>query len=141
MDSPQSRLQWQGRHEPGPPRAFPVKRLCQHACAPDLEAPEGWPEAWPGEGMLFHGDNAEVLSHLLATGFAGRVQLVYIDPPFGSGADYARKLWLRGGGAIDLGLLGQHAVENPGARRLDRRAALRAQIALAMETRGLVPEK
>jgi len=37
-----------------------------------------------------------VLAHLLANGFRGKVNLVYIDPPFDSGADYVRKVTLRG---------------------------------------------
>jgi DNA modification methylase len=49
----------------------------------------------PG-GLLFHGDNKEVLAHLLANGFRGKVDVVYIDPPFDSGADYVRKVALRG---------------------------------------------
>ena len=55
-----------------------------------------WPSAYPKSGLLFHGDNKEVLAHLLANGFRGRVSLVYIDPPFDSGADYVRKVQLRG---------------------------------------------
>ena len=47
-------------------------------------------------GLVFHGDNKEVLAHLLANGFRNRVQLIYIDPPFDSGADYVRKVQLRG---------------------------------------------
>ncbi len=47
-------------------------------------------------GVLYHGDNKEVLAHLLATGFRGQVKLIYIDPPFDSGADYVRKVQLRG---------------------------------------------
>jgi len=46
--------------------------------------------------LLFHGDNKEVLAHLLANGFRGKVNLIYIDPPFDSGADYVRKVSLRG---------------------------------------------
>lgn len=55
-----------------------------------------WPERYPQGGLLFHGDNKEVLAHLLANGFRGKVQLIYIDPPFDSGADYVRKVTLRG---------------------------------------------
>jgi adenine-specific DNA-methyltransferase len=55
-----------------------------------------WPERYPRGGLLFHGDNKEVLAHLLANGFRGKVNLVYIDPPFDSGADYVRKVTLRG---------------------------------------------
>ena len=47
-------------------------------------------------GLLFHGDNKEVLAHLLANGYRGKVDFIYIDPPFDSGADYIRKVSLRG---------------------------------------------
>jgi len=46
--------------------------------------------------LLFHGDNKDVLATLLELGFRGKVDLVYIDPPFKSGADYVRKVELRG---------------------------------------------
>ncbi|HEV2249010.1 MAG TPA: site-specific DNA-methyltransferase [Candidatus Limnocylindria bacterium] len=55
-----------------------------------------WPARYPRSGLLFHGDNKEVLAHLLANGFRGTVDLVYIDPPFDSGADYVRRVALRG---------------------------------------------
>jgi DNA modification methylase len=55
-----------------------------------------WPVDYPKGGVLFHGDNKEVLAHLLANGFRGKVKLIYIDPPFDSGADYVRRLTLRG---------------------------------------------
>ena len=51
---------------------------------------------YPKGGLLFHGDNKDVLANLLANGFRGKVNLVYIDPPFDSGADYIRKVALRG---------------------------------------------
>ncbi|MGB3451765.1 MAG: site-specific DNA-methyltransferase [Giesbergeria sp.] len=37
-----------------------------------------------------------MLAHLLANGFRGQVKLIYIDPPFDSGADYVRQVQLRG---------------------------------------------
>lgn len=46
--------------------------------------------------LLFHGDNKEVLAWLLANGYRGEVDLIYIDPPFDSGADYVRRAQLRG---------------------------------------------
>ena len=55
-----------------------------------------WPDKFPKAGLLFHGDNKDVLAHLLANGFRGKVKLIYIDPPFDSGADYVRKVQLRG---------------------------------------------
>lgn len=49
-----------------------------------------------GPNLLFHGDNKEILSTLLVQGFRGKIDLVYIDPPFDSGADYVRQVALRG---------------------------------------------
>ena len=46
---------------------------------------------------LYYGDNREILAHLLANGLRGQVRLIYIDPPFDSGADYVRQVRLRGG--------------------------------------------
>ncbi len=48
------------------------------------------------QNLLFHGDNKDVLSTLLESGFRGKIDLIYIDPPFKSGADYVRKVELRG---------------------------------------------
>ena len=62
----------------------------------DAEHWTDWPAAYLKGGLLFHGDNKEVLAHLLANGFRGKVNLIYIDPPFDSGADYVRKVSLRG---------------------------------------------
>ena len=56
----------------------------------------GGPGRFDRGGLLFHGDKKEVLAPLLANGFRGGVDLVYIDPPFDSGADYVRKVQLRG---------------------------------------------
>ena len=49
-----------------------------------------------GPNLLFQGDNKEILSALLVQGFRGKIDLIYIDPPFASGADYVRKVALRG---------------------------------------------
>ena len=48
------------------------------------------------QNLLFHGDNKEVMATLIENGFRGKVDLIYIDPPFKSGADYVRKVELRG---------------------------------------------
>jgi adenine-specific DNA-methyltransferase len=66
--------------------------------------PLSWKERGRGEvGLLFHGDNKDVLAWLLANGYRGKVKLIYIDPPFDSGADYVRKVNLRGApGAVKL---------------------------------------
>jgi len=56
---------------------------------------DDWSEEFTQGGLLFHGDNKDVLAHLLANGFRGKVKLIYIDPPFDSGADYVRRVSLR----------------------------------------------
>ena len=44
---------------------------------------------------IFWGDNLQVMSHLLKD-FRGKVELIYIDPPFDSKADYKKKIDLKG---------------------------------------------
>ncbi len=44
---------------------------------------------------LYWGDNLQVMSHLLKE-FRGEVDLIYIDPPFDSKADYKKTISLRG---------------------------------------------
>lgn len=44
---------------------------------------------------IFWGDNLQVMSHLLKE-FRGKVDLVYIDPPFDSKADYKKAISLKG---------------------------------------------
>lgn len=44
---------------------------------------------------IFWGDNLQVMSHLLKH-YRGQVDLIYIDPPFDSKADYKKKIELRG---------------------------------------------
>jgi DNA modification methylase len=48
------------------------------------------------QNLLFYGDNKDVLATLLELGFRGKIDLIYIDPPFMSNADYVRKVELRG---------------------------------------------
>ena len=91
-------LTWVGKRPLGQLQAFPEQAIERFEARP---APGGvdwsdWPSKYPKGGLLFHGDNKEVLAHLLANGFRGKVQLIYIDPPFDSGADYVRKVSLRG---------------------------------------------
>ena len=44
---------------------------------------------------IFWGDNLQVMSHLLKE-FRGKVDLIYIDPPFDSKVDYKKRITLRG---------------------------------------------
>jgi len=97
-------LTWVGKRPLRQVTAFPAQLVETYAAGANA-ASQGdgddplwadWPAAYPRGGLLFHGDNKEVLAHLLANGFRGKVKLVYIDPPFDSGADYVRKVSLRG---------------------------------------------
>ena len=96
-------LSWVGKRPLREVRAFPaqaVERFSAAGAAAASVSPEvdwsGWPDRYEYGGLLFHGDNKEVLAHLLSAGFRGKVDLVYIDPPFDSGADYVRRVQLRG---------------------------------------------
>lgn len=53
------------------------------------EEVDGW------MNKIFWGDNLQVMSHLLKH-YRGQVDLIYIDPPFDSKADYKKKIELRG---------------------------------------------
>lgn len=44
---------------------------------------------------IFWGDNLQVMSHLLRE-FRGEIDLIYIDPPFDSKADYKKKIEIKG---------------------------------------------
>ncbi|MHB1095201.1 MAG: hypothetical protein ACYC3F_03435 [Gemmatimonadaceae bacterium] len=91
-------LTWVGKRALERVTAFPAQ-LVEKFAAPGATEParwSDWPTGYPQGGLLFHGDNKEVLAHLLANGFRGKVKLIYIDPPFDSGADYVRKVALRG---------------------------------------------
>jgi DNA modification methylase len=46
--------------------------------------------------LIFHGDNKEVLGYLLLNGYRNKIDLICIDPPFDSNANYIRKVVLRG---------------------------------------------
>lgn len=49
---------------------------------------------------IFWGDNLQVMSHMLKE-YRGRIDLIYIDPPFDSKADYKRKIDIRGIGETE----------------------------------------
>ena len=48
------------------------------------------------QNLLFHGDNKDVMGFMLENGFRGKIDLVYIDPPFNTGVDYVRQVKLQG---------------------------------------------
>jgi DNA modification methylase len=93
-------LSWVGKRPLRHVTPFPAQHVESFSVDDERKLDEGtweeWPDVYPKGGLLFHGDNKEVLAHLLANGFRGLVKLIYIDPPFDSGADYVRKVQLRG---------------------------------------------
>lgn len=49
---------------------------------------------------IFWGDNLQVMSHLLKD-YRGQIDLIYIDPPFDSKADYKKTIEVRGAGKTE----------------------------------------
>lgn len=49
---------------------------------------------------IFWGDNLQVMSHMLKD-YRGKIDLIYIDPPFDSKADYKKKIALKGVGKAE----------------------------------------
>ena len=80
-------LNWRGKRPFTATQYFPAQLKEVHG-----EEHEGW------RNKVFWGDNLQVMSHLLKT-FRGKVDLIYIDPPFDSGADYRRKVVVKGASA------------------------------------------
>ena len=88
-------LHWVGKHPIDTISNYPVQLVDSY----NVENPEKEPtydKFLDGPNLLFQGDNKEILSALLVQGFRGKIDLIYIDPPFASGADYVRKVALRG---------------------------------------------
>lgn len=79
-------LRWRGKQPYTYTRYFPaqLKETYGHA-----EDKDNW------LNKIFWGDNLQVMSHLLKQ-YRGKIDLVYIDPPFDSKADYKKTIELRG---------------------------------------------
>jgi len=67
-----------------------VKGGVQRSLFPEKEWPENYPKDW--KNLLVWGDNKLVMSSLLHQGWAGKINLIYIDPPFSTGQDYSVKI-------------------------------------------------
>lgn len=91
-------LEWEPQTKPGfPELRWPGKRPPDSAAAPPARLREvygGEREGW--RNRLYRGDNLPVMGRLLRE-FRGQVDLIYLDPPFDSGAGYKRTIALRGG--------------------------------------------
>ena len=73
-------LNWLGKRPFTSTQYYPAQLKEVHG-----EEVDGW------RNKIYWGDNLQVMSHLLKQ-FRGKVDLVYIDPPFDSKADYNRKI-------------------------------------------------
>src|SRR5271157_5881706 len=94
-------LTWVGKRALRNVTAYPAQLVETFTPQSTIASPQSttwkdWPSDFPRTGLLFHGDNKDVLAYLLANGLRGKIKLIYIDPPFDSGADYIRKVSLRG---------------------------------------------
>ncbi len=89
-------IQWFGKKAPDTIQYYPAQLVEKTQGSDEIAEPsfENLENNW--HNLIFHGDNKECLSNLLTNGFRGKVDLIYIDPPFDSGADYVRKVELRG---------------------------------------------
>ena len=56
---------------------------------PEDRYPENYPKDW--KNRLIWGDNKLVMSSLIKQGWAGKINLIYIDPPFFTGSDFSIK--------------------------------------------------
>lgn len=80
----QPMLQWRGKRPFTSTQFYPAQLKETYG-----EETNGW------INKIFWGDNLQVMSHLLKK-YRGQVDLIYIDPPFDSKADYKKKIELRG---------------------------------------------
>lgn len=77
-------LNWRGKRPFTSTQHYPAQLKEVHG-----EEVDGW------RNKIFWGDNLQVMSHLLKQ-FRGQVDLVYIDPPFDSKAEYKKTIELKG---------------------------------------------
>ena len=84
-------LSWPGKRPPAtpPPAAL---TLCETFEPGRLN---GGADHAPAN-VLYHGDNLPILATLAAGELRGQVRLIYADPPYNSGVDWARRLRRRG---------------------------------------------
>ncbi|MCL1861882.1 MAG: site-specific DNA-methyltransferase [Proteobacteria bacterium] len=76
-------LNWRGKRPFTSTQYFPAQLKEVHG-----EEMDGW------RNKIYWGDNLQVMSHLLKE-FRGKVDLIYIDPPFDSKADYKKVVQIK----------------------------------------------
>lgn len=77
-------LNWRGKRPFTATQYYPAQLKEIHG-----DEVDGW------RNKIFWGDNLQVMSHLLKE-FRGKINLIYIDPPFDSKADYKRRIIVKG---------------------------------------------
>lgn len=77
-------LRWKGKRPFRSTTYFPAQLKENHG-----DEVNGW------MNKIFWGDNLQVMSHMLKE-YRGKIDLIYIDPPFDSKADYKKTIELRG---------------------------------------------
>lgn len=82
-------LRWTGKRPYRSTQYFPAQLRERYG-----EETDGW------INKIFWGDNLQVMSHLLRE-FRGKIDLIYIDPPFDSKADYKKKIDIKGIGKTE----------------------------------------
>lgn len=78
-------LRWTGKRPYTSTQFYPAQ----------LKETYGEPDANGWLNKIFWGDNLQVMSNLLKK-YRGQIDLIYIDPPFDSKADYKKKIKLKG---------------------------------------------
>ncbi|MEM5518947.1 site-specific DNA-methyltransferase [Henriciella sp. AS95] len=84
-------LRWAGKKPYTSTQYYPAQRRESYG-----DSVSGW------SNQIFWGDNLQVMSHLLRD-YRQQVDMVYIDPPFDSNADYKRTIKLKGKSASSDG--------------------------------------
>ena len=82
-------LRWTGKRPYRSTQYFPAQLRESYG-----EEKDGW------INKIFWGDNLQVMSHMLKE-FRGKIDLIYIDPPFDSKADYKKKIEVKGVGKAE----------------------------------------
>ncbi len=77
-------LNWRGKRPFTSTQYYPAQLKELHG-----DEVDGW------RNKVYWGDNLQVMSHLLKQ-FRGKIDLIYVDPPFDSKADYKKLIELRG---------------------------------------------
>lgn len=76
-------LNWRGKRPFRSTQYYPAQLKEQHG--PEID---GW------RNKIYWGDNLQVMSHLLKE-YRGKVDLIYVDPPYDSNADYKKQITLK----------------------------------------------